>query len=411
MVPHGKIRADNIFWSIIFLSDPSDFAWPSTTGLFTLIPLGSNREGCAGWHTLWAAFNGTCVTWQRRFHCSLLMVLIRQLCSGFIPKDFTHQSVFPWAIVSIEMCTLAADSLLTGLPALVKAPGSFSETKACKASFHTDNKRPSTPAAIYLPFNSCRLSFLAVVFSCLPAWPLVAVERSMWISGSTQGFCFFSPPNMSRCFDWPIKMSLKPLLISREASRNHKFHVGQGSTGNHPDSSISFFAFCRHACSSAEGERWGIKGGKGGGGVRLLPLHLCPSRVTADLGFRVLSGWVSCSSSLRFLAENPCPWEAGEALSCIHFRSAQRIFMDAALTFLTPGPQQTPPPCSGSAGWQAAVRMNKAGEDTHTVLVSPHHFLPLIKHLYCHSFDLDTTSESWYQVTVFFFYFPQLLFL
>lgn len=67
------------------------------------------------------------------------------------------------------MCTLAADSLLTGLPALVKAPGSFSETKASKASFHTDNKRPSTPAAIYLPFNSCRLSFLAVVFSCLPA--------------------------------------------------------------------------------------------------------------------------------------------------------------------------------------------------------------------------------------------------
>lgn len=240
MNPYGKIRADNIFWSIIFLSDPYDFAWPSTTGLFTLVPLGNNREGCAGWHTLWAAFNGTCVTWQRCFHCSSLMVLIRQLCGGFIPKDFTHQSVFPWAIVSIEMCTLAADSLLTGLPALVKAPGSFSETKACKASFHTDNKRPSTPAAIYLPFNSCRLSFLAVVFSCLPAWPLVAVERSMWISGSTQGFCFFSPPNMSRCFDWPIKISLKPLLISWEASGNHKFHVGQSSTGNHPDSSVSF---------------------------------------------------------------------------------------------------------------------------------------------------------------------------
>lgn len=136
----------------------------------------------------------------------------------------------------------------------------------------------------------------------------------------------------------------------------------------------------------------GNKGGKGGGGAASPPA-LCPSRVTADLGFRVLSGWVSCSSSLRFLAENPCPWEAGEALSCIHFRSAQRIFMEGALTFLTPGPQQTPPPCLGSAGWQAAVRMNKAGEDTHTVLVSPHHFLLLIKHLYCHSFDLDTTSE------------------
>lgn len=154
--------------------------------------------------------------------------------------------------------------------------------------------------------------------------------------------------------------------------------------------------------------RMGNKAGKGGKRPWLLPLHLCPSRVTADLGFRVLSGWVSCSSSLRFLAENPCPWEAGEDLSCIHFRSAQRICMDSALTFLTPGPQQTPPPCSGSGGWQAAVCTNKAGEDTHTVLVSPHHFLLFIQHRHCHIFDLDTTCESWCQVMVFFFYFPQI---
>lgn len=126
-----------------------------------------------------------------------IAVLIRQVCSRFIPKGFMHQSVLPCEMVSIEMCTLVPDSLLTGLPDLVKATGSFSETKACNASFHTDNKRLSSPAAIYLPFNSCRLSFLAVVFSCLPAWPLVGVERSMWISGSTQVcfffFLFFSP--------------------------------------------------------------------------------------------------------------------------------------------------------------------------------------------------------------------------
>lgn len=64
-----------------------------------------------------------------------------------------HQSVLPWAMASIEMCTLEPDSLLTGLPGLVKATGSFSETKACNASLHTDNKRPSSPAAIYLPFQ------------------------------------------------------------------------------------------------------------------------------------------------------------------------------------------------------------------------------------------------------------------
>lgn len=95
--------------------------------------------------------------------------LDHEVCSRFILKDFTHQPELPWAMVSIGMCTLAPDSLLTGLPGLVKAPGSFFKTKARNASFHTDNKRPSSPAAIYLPFNSCRLSFLAVVFSCLLA--------------------------------------------------------------------------------------------------------------------------------------------------------------------------------------------------------------------------------------------------
>lgn len=143
--------------------------------------------------------------WQRRFHFGSLIVLIRQVCSRFIPKGFKHQSVLPRAMPSIEMCTLAPDSLLTGLPGLVKATGSFSETKACNASFHTHNKRLSSPAAIYLPFNSCRLSFLAVVFSCLPAWPSVGVEGNTWISGSAQLFRFlffvFFLPNMPWFFD------------------------------------------------------------------------------------------------------------------------------------------------------------------------------------------------------------------
>lgn len=66
-----------------------------------------------------------------------------------------------------EMWTLMAEALLTGLPSLVKRTGSFSETKAYIASFYHSNKRPSSPAAIYLPLNSCHLSFLAIVFSCL----------------------------------------------------------------------------------------------------------------------------------------------------------------------------------------------------------------------------------------------------
>lgn len=124
-----------------------------------------------------------------------------------------------------EMCTLMADSLLTGLPSLVKPTGSFSETKAYIASFYTHNKLPSSPAAIYLPFNSCHLSFLAIVFSCLLAWPLVPLERSMWISGSVQ---VFFPTNMPRFCDWPITVSLK-LPISLNILGNIKDHTLQGA--------------------------------------------------------------------------------------------------------------------------------------------------------------------------------------
>lgn len=49
-------------------------------------------------------------------------------------------------------------------------------------------------------------------------------------------FSFFHP----KCHDSLIaKISLKPLLISWEAW-NHILHVGQSSTGNHYDSSVSF---------------------------------------------------------------------------------------------------------------------------------------------------------------------------
>lgn len=68
-----------------------------------------------------------------------------------------------------KMWTLMPDSLLTGLPSLVKPPGSFSKTKAYITFFYTNNKLPSSPAAICLRFNSCHLSFLAIVFSCLLA--------------------------------------------------------------------------------------------------------------------------------------------------------------------------------------------------------------------------------------------------
>lgn len=86
-----------------------------------------------------------------------------------------------------------ADSLSTALPRLVKPSALFSKTKPCMASFNTNNQPLSSVAAIYLPFNSCHLSFLAIVFSCLPAWPLLSLERGMWLSGSVRVLFFFLP--------------------------------------------------------------------------------------------------------------------------------------------------------------------------------------------------------------------------
>lgn len=113
----------------------------------------------------------------------------------------------------------------------------------------------------------------------------------MWISDSRQ--VFFSSSSSSfhlKCHNSLIaKISLKSLLISWEASRNPILQAGQSSTGNHGDSPP--FAFSRDACGSAEGVGQGIRGGGEEGKRRqLLPLHLRPSCVTADVGFRVLSG-------------------------------------------------------------------------------------------------------------------------
>ena len=115
------------------------------------------------------------------------------------------------------MWALIADSLLTGLPSLVRPTGSSSKTKAYITSFYTSHILPSSPAAIYLPLSSCHLSFLAIVFSCLLAWPLVSLERCMWISGSLL-FSFFLPT----CHDSLI--GPRSSLWSFPASSKHLGH-------------------------------------------------------------------------------------------------------------------------------------------------------------------------------------------
>lgn len=230
-----------------------------------------------------------------------------------------------------EMWTLMADSLLTGLPSLVKPTGSYSKTKAYIASFYTDNKLPSSPAAVYLPFNSCQLSFLAIVFSCLLAWPPVSLERCMWISGSLLGFFF--PTNMPQFYDWPMKLSLKLPCISLNISGNIKDHALQGARVQLGATAIQasslFFPFplfsrglvslqcCwrRRKASRGEGEE------EEAASLPAFVSIMCHGH-----------SWLSCSVWLSLLLQQSLfpHWKSmslrgrRRSLLCIHFSSAQR---------------------------------------------------------------------------------------
>lgn len=136
------------------------------------------------------------------------------------------------------MCTLAPDSLLTGLPGLVKATGSFSETKHATHPFiPTTNVYPPLQLFIYL---SIHVAFhFSLLFSAvfLPD-PRSALKETRGFLAAGSFFFFFFYPT---CHDSLIaKISLKPLLISREASKNHILRAGQSSTGIRCDSSVSF---------------------------------------------------------------------------------------------------------------------------------------------------------------------------
>lgn len=274
------------------------------------------------------------------------------------------------------MWTLMADSLLTGLPRLVKPTGSFSKTKAYIASFYSNNKLPSSPAAIYLPFNSCHLLFLAIVFSCLLAWPLVSLEWCMWISGSLLGFYF--PTNMPQFYDWPIALFEASLHLYNHLGQHQRPSItgGQGSTGSHCDSSIiSPFPFPLFLGVLFLRWRRGIASRKGKGRRRreLLSLRLCPSCVMAALGFHVLSGWVSCSSSLF-----PC-WKSvslrgrRRSLLCIHFSSAQQSWALLSPCWHQLLSRHLLPAWAQLADRQLSVRI-KQEEDTHCTL-NHHHCL------------------------------------
>lgn len=123
------------------------------------------------------------------------------------------------------MCTLMADSLLTGLPSLVKPTGSFSENKAGIASFYAYNKLPFLPCSYLFTFQFMSPFISRCCFqlsSCLAPGPSWKKLVDFW-----QPAVFFPPTNMPRFYDWPIKVSLK-LPTSLNILGKIKDHILQG---------------------------------------------------------------------------------------------------------------------------------------------------------------------------------------
>lgn len=92
------------------------------------------------------------------------------------------------------------------------------------SSLYSDNKVLSFPAAIYLPLNSRHLSFLAIVFSCLPYLTPWSLLRDVW--GILAGcLSFFSPLSMPTFLDWPMKPALKLPCFPLNMLGNIKGHT------------------------------------------------------------------------------------------------------------------------------------------------------------------------------------------
>lgn len=232
------------------------------------------------------------------------------------------------------MWALIADNLLTGLPSPVRPTGSFSKSKAYKAyitSFYTNNKLPSSPAAIYLPLNSCHLSFLTIVFSCLLTWPMLSLERCMWISGSLLFYLFIFFP-LPTCHDpmigpWSSLWSFP--APPKHLGQHQSPHITGGgrvqleakairaSPTHHPTLSPPLNPLLQGPCfcTALLKEKSSKQGGKR---RQRLFLRLCPSCVMAALGFHVLSGWVSPAPAVSVSSLKICVPQRQETFSPLH---------------------------------------------------------------------------------------------
>lgn len=199
---------------------------------------------------------------------------------------------------------------------LLNPPGSFSETTILYTNVY-----PSLQLFIYL--WSCVNFHRSLLF------PAVFLLESCSLLKDACGFLTAPrpPPHQHAMILWLAHEGLfeASLYLLKHLRQHQRPHVtgGQSSNGGHCDSCIlSLLSLLRRSAAVRGG--WGAAGRRQEEEAPSLP-RLCPSCVMAVLGFHVLFGWVSCSSSLRFLAENPCPSEAGDAPSSASISAQLRV--------------------------------------------------------------------------------------
>lgn len=127
------------------------------------------------------------------------------------------------------MWTLMADSLLTGLPSLVKPTGSFFRDQSLHCILLYQQQTSFLPCS-YLSTFQFMSPFISRYCFQLSSCPTPGLSWKMHVDFWQLAGGFF-PTNMSRFYDRPMKLSLKLPCIPLNILGNIKDHALEGGGG------------------------------------------------------------------------------------------------------------------------------------------------------------------------------------
>lgn len=206
------------------------------------------------------------------------------------------------------MWTLKADICWLACQALLNILETFPKPKPIESFKPKTNSFPPLKLFVHLSIH-VTFSFFLLFSGCLTHCLLWKIPADLWqivniyIFPNMEYVCMYRLLNFFLSFLNSL-VNIKDNILYRARTQ---MRAVWASCVLSPHLQGFLFLYCRREGILSEG--WRVGAGQ------LLFLRFCPSCVMAALGFHVLSGWVSCSSSLCFRAENLRPSEAGDALS------------------------------------------------------------------------------------------------